>query len=651
MMKRTVLETYCRPMVLMTVLIMAISGCTMLPEKGNLPPPGSTAENRGFTETWWNYYKRALTYSERRSYPSAIRDLHQAIELNDFDQWCAATPDNEVIDYFPHRELGIILLRKKEYEKAIEQLEYSIESEESAKALFFLDMARSDKIIRYGLDRSPPQIFLQSSTAEEITQAFAKQLKGLAEDDTFVSSISVNDHLIPLIPAPKKYIFTDVVPLQEGENTITASATDLSGKTGKTEIKVIGDHQGPVIEILSATVAEKMYSISGRVSDKGGLASLHINGHLWPITGTFGVYNFTFTQQSGDMKINARDRAGNVTEILLNSDDFDNRSEAVSAAPDKQPEKSNNQPFIRIEGIPDELETYEDSIVFRVKISDTDGIHSLFINTLPVFMTSGKKIYFTFKKHLIPGPNELYFVAFDTRGNKTIRKVTVTRKVDNIFSPDVRMRIAILPFPIKGNLKIQPQFISEALSGILHDRQRFRSAGRQESQLFKRGVGRPGVQVSANHPDVDAFLTGSIHISSGYAEITGQLLDPQNSGIMAFNDVFGKVEEAADIVPLLDELLSKFSSDFPVVQGQVTDTAGGKVTIDLGAKDGIRKHARFIVYRESAPIIHPVLKTVIQTDPDIIGLLQVTAVGDHSSQTRIIEGNADIRNFDKVIAR
>src|SRR5208283_6182926 len=64
-----------------------------------------------FRGNWWNYYDRAIAYSESQGPgpgDKAIADLNQALSMRAKDQRMARTYGMHFIDYFPHRELGIV---------------------------------------------------------------------------------------------------------------------------------------------------------------------------------------------------------------------------------------------------------------------------------------------------------------------------------------------------------------------------------------------------------------------------------------------------------------------------------------------------------------------------------------------------------------
>jgi tetratricopeptide (TPR) repeat protein len=91
---------------------------------------------------WWNYYERGSSYAAGEFWFEAIADLQEAIKQRDQDQRRSRTYGLHFVDYFPHREIGVVYYRLGRYADAIRELETSLQSAETAKAKFYLNKAR-----------------------------------------------------------------------------------------------------------------------------------------------------------------------------------------------------------------------------------------------------------------------------------------------------------------------------------------------------------------------------------------------------------------------------------------------------------------------------------------------------------------------------
>jgi len=214
---------------------LLLSGCVGKQQTQQRQEATSVAAPVDFNGQWWEFYKRGLSFAEKEMYPEATADFLEAIAKQDTDQWQAPIDNGLAVDYFPHRELGVIPVTGKEYDKAIVELESSMASAPSAKASFFLNKVRADKLSRDTTDRKAPEVHFKGSTAPEITSSCTQVVTGVANDDTGLAALTVGGKSVPISLAEKHKVFTTEVALTEGKNSILAMATDLAGKTtGKT---------------------------------------------------------------------------------------------------------------------------------------------------------------------------------------------------------------------------------------------------------------------------------------------------------------------------------------------------------------------------------------------------------------------------------
>lgn len=645
-MTNFLLHTASRIIILFCIICLSQFGCS---GSGTSKQPArerkatSQQENISHASSG-SHYAQARSHIDKGRDNEAIQRLLQATEDNDFDGWQTQTPKIEATDYFPHRELGIIYFQNHEYQKAIEELEYSIDSTPSAKAYYYLERAHVEQILKDDLDWKPPKVILEGSTRTELTNSFSKSLKGIASDDTLLKSIRINEQTFPLEPPEKIRIFNQEIPLQEGEHTIHVSATDLTGKQNKTSLTIATDHQGPLVEIHSVIIAEKGMSIAGIAKDTSGMISLVINGINWPVTGAIKAYNFKFALPLGTLNIVAQDRAGNITETTLSQENLiavaekeekiseekvsDNKDNSLSNTPAR-----NEAPRILLEKPIHPENTFNDSITLNFRVIDTSGIHSIFMNKEPIIPRTGKIVFFSVGKPLKIGPNNFYVTAFDSQGMKTKHFFSITRNVPKVSELAHRMKIAVLPFKTDRPSDLTTNSLHRKIAEQLKKQHRFQVLN---SRSFK---------------DADILLTGSFNSSSGYGEIVTHFFDAHSKTLIETVDVFGKAESYPDQENLTSRLAEKISISFPVKKGTITKRTGNNVTINLGIKDGIKEYSKLLVYRESPPIMHPVTKSLFTPEPEIIGSLQVLSTQETSASAKIINKSQAIRINDRVIIK
>ena len=106
-----------------------------------------------FQGRWYHYYERGLSFAEGDCWGKAERDLREALkQRDDGDRRRARTYGIHFVDYFPHRELGIVLFHQKRYADAIRELEASLNAAVTAKAEFYLDQSRKALILSHTPD-------------------------------------------------------------------------------------------------------------------------------------------------------------------------------------------------------------------------------------------------------------------------------------------------------------------------------------------------------------------------------------------------------------------------------------------------------------------------------------------------------------------
>lgn len=147
--------------------------------------------NEAFRNRWWNYYERGLSFAEGEFYKEAAADLNAAVRQRTKDQRLARTYGMHFIDYFPHRELGIIYYQTRDMETAKRELELSLDHFPSAKARFYLDRVRKAMIEEEGKAPTRPSLTLDFETDEVWTRDDPVVISGIAQDENYISKIII----------------------------------------------------------------------------------------------------------------------------------------------------------------------------------------------------------------------------------------------------------------------------------------------------------------------------------------------------------------------------------------------------------------------------------------------------------------------------
>ncbi|NJL58334.1 MAG: hypothetical protein HC887_00490 [Desulfobacteraceae bacterium] len=270
-----------------------------------------------FLDRWWDYYERGLSFTDGGFWQESEKDFREALKLWDTDHFRTRTYGRHLMDYFPHRELGISLFYQNRYSEAIRELEISLSSEKSAKAEYYLDKTRKVRIEQNHLDSDPPEIL--TDPLESVSNRFTIKVSGNAADDTFVKEIQINGLPVRIDLSAPQIRFEKEIPIIPGENPITVQVRDLSGKLTKITRKVLCDRTGPILSIDEPEISENgTYLIRGYALDDSGIREIRINDRIIPADAAREfVLNYPLGLSAEKIIVIAEDIAGNQTRAEI----------------------------------------------------------------------------------------------------------------------------------------------------------------------------------------------------------------------------------------------------------------------------------------------------------------------------------------------
>lgn len=224
--------------VAMLTLSVEFAGCVSSPEKsgGDLSGTSGCGKTVGiFLGHWNDYYERGLSFLACERWSEAEQDLRVAISKRSHESRAAHTDSaylDSVIPYFPHRELGVLLYQKGEYEAALQELEFSLTQESTDRAKRYLDKARKKLIDRDYLDRIPPLLSVTVRVVSDTGQGQTVSVHGVARDDTYISQVLVNGEPIRGLELSDRSVsFTKQLWQSSAEAPIRIEAIDLAGRS------------------------------------------------------------------------------------------------------------------------------------------------------------------------------------------------------------------------------------------------------------------------------------------------------------------------------------------------------------------------------------------------------------------------------------
>ena len=643
-----------------------------------------------FRGKWWNHYERGISFSKGLFLNEAEQDFREAVRQRTDDQRRARTYGMHFIDFFPHRELGVVLYSKGEFQEAILELKTSLSTQESAKAKFYLNRARKSLLQTKARDTLSPEIRHITPGSDMTINKFMVTIMGKVNDDGYVSTLLINGIPEFIELAEQEIIFKRDIQLEPGPNTITITAEDLSGNKTKKSLVISGDFKGPGISLLNymngQKVDKKDINLKLSFTDESGVKSVMVNGQSKYLgKNNNGVLNCKVTLANGVNKISikAEDMVGNVTDgnvqlicepdiLVASASGWYNNTRygagafgAIAsdagyiAVKTSSNETSSNETFsnetfsnetlapeLRFTGLlknisEDELIT----IMARKKnkrffvegqVSDINGIASISINGRPIISQGGKEVIFNKLVDLQEGKNSIKIDAVDGKGNTTQREITVNRKIQTIDLNGSRMTLSVMPFKTEAASSILADsvynlFVDEIING-----ERFNVLGRgveleailKELKLSRTDlVDKEKAVQTGKLLGSETIMIGTIIERQNSIEMFAKLIDTETSKVIAAHDVFDMNKKRTKLEYLMEGLATKFVYSVPLIDGKILAVKKNKFYLDLGRQKHINiKDGIKCLAYRTEPFI--VDGQLLGEDITILGTLLITNVQD-----------------------
>lgn len=235
-------------------------------------------------QTFFEYYEQGLENLNNDNLDKAIVAFERAIKLNDTDSKQARTYGVNFIEYFPHRELGIVYYMKNDLDKAIHFLEKSIEQESSERAeeyLLLIGQVKHDRSISV-IDNEAPEIEILSPEMlnAKVFEPVPNQMKqitllGNVKDPGGVYEVIVNDREAPV---SSNGDFSIEVLLGVGQNEVFVKATDMK-QNSITRSYLIYREDTVIGDIAAIMEKGKYYALIIGISDYIDPEMTDLDGH------------------------------------------------------------------------------------------------------------------------------------------------------------------------------------------------------------------------------------------------------------------------------------------------------------------------------------------------------------------------------------
>ena len=634
-----------------------------------------SGDSGSFRARWWSYYERGLSRAEKEEWQDAVNDLKKAISMRSKDQRMARTYGMHFIDYFPHRELGIILVNRGDIDEAIRELEESLRAEESAKAVYYLNRARRIRLMNQR-DSSilPPSITLRSPSPEVVLKDASAIVKGSVRGKGLISKVIISGTPYRFDRAEESIDFTQEIPLDEGVNKVIITARDLLGNHSGKEITLISDREGPAINIADISEEERegqqFVRVKGEVTDNTGIRTVVIRDEQIE-AGDVKTYHFNLTlpeeTKKAKLVITAFDIPGNSTTAEI---DIEREITALKQrqgpvllafngsglfSSDKDP------PFITLREAGNVPPVFVDQYYVEGEANDNKAVERIVVNNKDISTQKGKKVFFGKMTALREGVNKIVIEAYDSSGNKATTELTVKREIPVPLQIGSRMSFTLLPFDItQGDVSLGHRAY-DLLTESFVEQKRFNVIERAkleqillEQKLAKEKLTDLKYSIKVGKiMSADSMLATSLKEDAKSLEVISKIINTMTSEVLDVKDVYSEDKSTAAIKELMTGLASKIAKSFPLTEGIVIKKGSGEVYTDIGTSTKTRRHTGVILCRKGDEIRHPVTGKSLGRDIINLGEGFIEEIQEGFSKVRLSDKlrEKDVKIKDMVITK
>ena len=203
-----------------------------------------------------------------------------------------------------------------------------------------------------------------------------------------------------------------------------------------------------------------------------------------------------------------------------------------------------------------------------------------------------------------------------------------------------RMGVAVLPFQNKGASHDLGEIILDKMITVLWSQDRFKVMERAalNQVLAEQSLGQTGMLDATTAAEigkgigVDAIVIGSVVAApSGALSIDTRVIDTESAAIIVAHDAYTGSSDAQSVKNAVENLARKITESLPLVDGYVIRIDGTELIIDVGRNGGLKKGMKCVIYKEGAPIKHPITGEILGKETDVIGEVLVTDAFDKYS--------------------
>lgn len=239
------------------------------------------------------------------------------------------------------------------------------------------------------------------------------------------------------------------------------------------------------------------------------------------------------------------------------------------------------------------------------------------------------------------------------------------RRISPLYNPSSvpqvgsRLAIAVVPFDAKGEGKQFADAVTETMITKLVNLRRFKVIERsaidkvmKEQKFQASGIVDDKTAVKLGKvAGADAIIVGTILITTGTGKFTARVIDVETAETIV-------AEEAPIEKPIMDvveqvveNVATMIYNDLPLAEGIIVKIDDDEMYINIGTTQGVRKGTKCVVFREGAPIQHPITGEVLGKKVTRLGELLVVQVQEKIASIKALETEQAFKVGDKVVLK
>ncbi len=130
------------------------------------------------------------------------------------------------------------------------------------------------------------------------------------------------------------------------------------------------------------------------------------------------------------------------------------------------------------------------------------------------------------------------------------------------------------------------------------------------------------------------------------------MIDTESAAIIVAQDIYSGSSDAQSVKNAVENLARKITESLPLVQGYIIRIDNDKVILDIGRVGGLKKGMKCIIYKEGAPIKHPITGEVLGKETDITGEVLITDTFDKYSVAQLLTTQGGVMSIgDKFLTK